>query len=202
MNSGVCITTGSGDFYGKILEILEVEYPGYPKKTAFVFKCHWYDPTDKVGIRVHKNYNLVDINIKRKFNKFEPFVLAMQPTQVCYMPYPSLNQNNIDWMAVFKVKPRGWKDVGENGQQKNLAFQEDDVVSNEIISHSMQISESDDDFSSSGSDDNMEVDGEVDLDDANNDSGDGIAESDHSFEYSTSENEEDVAEEDESDDSD
>ena len=201
MNSGVCISSEVGDYYGKILEILEVEYPGFPRKSTFVFKCDWYDPTDNVGVKVHKQYKLVDINLKRKFSKFEPFVLAMQPTQVCFMPYPSLKQNNTDWMAVFKVKPRGWTDVGESDHQKDVAFQEDEVIASEIISNTTEAFEYDD-SSSNGSDDDITNDAEGDFDDANDSGDDGIADSVGSFEYSTSDNEEEVEEEDECDDSD
>ena len=106
-NSGLCVSSQGGDYYGKVEEILEVEYPGYPIKTTVLFKCHWYDPTPNIGVKVHKQYNLVKINVKRKYNKFEPFVLAMQATQGCYIPYPILKTNNSDWWDVFKVKPRG-----------------------------------------------------------------------------------------------
>lgn len=202
MNSGICISSEVGDYYGKLLEILEVEYPGYPRKTTIVFRCHWYDPTPNVGVKVHKQYNLVDINQKRKFNKFEPFILAMQATQVCFMPYPSLKQNNSDWMAVFKVKPRGWTDLGESVHQKDVAFQEDEVEANEIIINTTDTVEYDD-ISSNGSDDEINSDVEGEFDAANNDDDDGIADSEGSYEYSTSDNEEEVEEEeDECDDSD
>ncbi|KAL4564700.1 hypothetical protein LXL04_028768 [Taraxacum kok-saghyz] len=171
MNSEVCICSEVGDYYGKNLEIFEVEYPGFPRKTTFVFKYDWYDPTANVGVKVHKQYNLVDINLKRKFNKFESFVLAMQPTQVCCEPYPNLKQ--ID-------------------HQKDVAFQDDEVIESEIISNTTEAFEYDD-SSSNGSDDDVEGD----FDDANKSGNDGIANSGDSFEYSTSDNEEDVEEEDE-----
>ncbi|XP_023742686.2 uncharacterized protein LOC111890839 [Lactuca sativa] len=135
MNSGVCISSDSCDYYGRLLEILEVEYPGLPIKSTILFNCEWYDPTPDVGVKVHNQYKLVDINKRRKFKKFEPFVLAMQATQVCYIPYPSMKQNMADWLAVFKVKPRGWIDVKNvDNKTNNDAFQEDDVEVNEIVS--------------------------------------------------------------------
>ncbi|KAL4567614.1 hypothetical protein LXL04_023203 [Taraxacum kok-saghyz] len=134
MNSGVCISSDSCDYYGKLLEILEVEYPGLPIKSAVLFRCDWYDPTPNVGVKVHNEYKLVDINKRRKFKQFEPFVLALQATQVYYMPYPSMKKDNSDWLAVCKVKPRGWVDVENSENQKDVAFQEDEVEANEIIS--------------------------------------------------------------------
>ena len=142
MNSGVCISSDSCDYYGKLLEILEVKYPGLPIKSAVLFSCDWYDPTPNVGVRVHNQYKLVDVDKRRKFNKFEPFVLAMQVTQVCYIPYPSMKTDNSHWLAVCKVKPRGWVDVENGDYRKDVAFQEDEVEANEIISTAQEPSTS------------------------------------------------------------
>jgi hypothetical protein len=134
MNFGVCITSTYGDYYGKLLEILEVEYPALPIKRTVLFKCEWYDPTPNVGVKVDRQYNLVEINQRRRFNKFEPFILAMQATQVCYVPYPSLKRDKTDWLAVCKVKPRGWMDSPkkEIGQTNDIAFQENEGETIEI----------------------------------------------------------------------
>jgi len=83
MNSGVCIKGSnysdvSNDFYGKLVEVLELEYPGLPLKCTILFKFEWFDPTPNVGMKVHPKYNLVDINQRRRYTKYEPFVLAMQ----------------------------------------------------------------------------------------------------------------------------
>lgn len=194
-NSGLCISSPFGDYYGNLLEILEVEYPGYPIKTTILFKCHWYDPTPNVGVKVHKQYNLVDINKNKQYNKFEPFILAMQSTQVCYMSYPSLKQNNSEWFAVFKVKPRGWTDARESDQQKDIAFQEDDVDTNEIMDITQQAVEYGD-LSNSGSENESNDDNDGDCDDENNhDSNDDDAATEDDFEYSTSDNEEEDNEE-------
>lgn len=109
MNSGVCISSAYGDYYGKLVEVLELEYPALPLKQTVLFKCDWYDPTPNLGIKVHEHYKLVDINQRRRYKKFEPFVLAMQATQVCFIPYPSRRKNMSDWLAVCKAKPRGWR---------------------------------------------------------------------------------------------
>ncbi|KAL6530395.1 hypothetical protein OROHE_014748 [Orobanche hederae] len=76
-------------------------YPAYMRRQPF---C-WFDPTLR-GTKLHPRYNLVDINHKRRFNGYEPFVLCTQAEQVCYCTYPSLKQDKVDWWAVFKVRPR------------------------------------------------------------------------------------------------
>ncbi|KAL4555590.1 hypothetical protein LXL04_038213 [Taraxacum kok-saghyz] len=115
-------------------------------------------------VRVHNQYKLVDVDKRRKFNKFEPFVLAMQVTQVCYIPYPSMKTDNSHWLAVCKVKPRGWVDVENGDYQKDVAFQEDEVEANEIISTAQEPSTSSLDATSGSG--NMSS---TDSDDENND---------------------------------
>ena len=49
-NSGVCVkvvdnSPEKDDFYGQLVEIIEVEYTGMHIKRVMLFKYHWYDPT-------------------------------------------------------------------------------------------------------------------------------------------------------------
>ncbi|GKE19803.1 hypothetical protein Tco_1431315, partial [Tanacetum coccineum] len=94
-NSGVCLkgsnySDESNDYYSILAEIVQLEYPALPIKRVVLFICDWFDPTPNVGMKVHKGYNLVDVNHKRIFNKYEPFILASQSSQVYYTSYPSL----------------------------------------------------------------------------------------------------------------
>ena len=164
VNTGLCISSVGGEFYGKVTEIVEVEYPGYPINSTVLFKCDWYDPTPGIGFRVHKQYKLVEVNKNRKYSKYEPFILAMQAEQVCYMPSPSLNDNS-EWLAVFKVKPRGWTDNRPSAQKKDAAFQEEAVVSNDIMEPSQEDQYEYMSSDSSDNEDNNEEQGQFDDDD-------------------------------------
>ena len=81
MNSEVCIK-GSNfsatelDFYGQLLEVLQLEYPALPIQRTILFNCNWFDPTPNLGTRNHAHYKLVDVNHTRRFNRYEPFILA------------------------------------------------------------------------------------------------------------------------------
>ena len=82
MNNGVCIkgtkySENANDYYGKLIEILELEYASYPFKRTVLFKCYWFDPL-RHGTRRHPNCSLVEVNQTRRFNKYEPFILIMQ----------------------------------------------------------------------------------------------------------------------------
>ncbi|XP_060190589.1 uncharacterized protein LOC132619827 [Lycium barbarum] len=83
MNSGVCISGPNvGDYYGRIQEIIQVEYREAHLKQTTLFKCEWFDPTMNVGVKEHNQYKLVDVNHRRRFDKSEPFILAMQANQL------------------------------------------------------------------------------------------------------------------------
>jgi hypothetical protein len=73
-NYGVCVR-GEIDFYGVLQDIIEVEYPGLVAMKCVLFKCDWFDPTVGRGVRKNKN-GTVDVNKSRRYNKFEPFILA------------------------------------------------------------------------------------------------------------------------------
>ncbi|XP_060177806.1 uncharacterized protein LOC132607740 [Lycium barbarum] len=106
MNSGVCISDPNfGDYCGRIKEIIQVEFREDPLKQTVLFNCEWFDPTMDVGIKKHNQYKLVYVNHRHRYKKYEPFILAMQATQVCYVSYPSKKKDKDDWVAVLKVKP-------------------------------------------------------------------------------------------------
>ncbi|KAM3398451.1 putative protein isoform X3 [Capsicum galapagoense] len=132
MNSGVCISDPTfGDFYGRIKEIIEVEYRETPLKRTVLFKCEWFDPTMDVGVKKHNQYKLVDINHRRRYKKYEPFILAMQATQVCYVSYPSKKRDKDDWVAVLKIKPRNVVELSDEeiktAAELNIPFEVEEV---------------------------------------------------------------------------
>ena len=95
---------------------------------------------------VHPKYNIVEVNHRRRFNKYEPFVLAQQATQVYYCPYPSLKHDGADWWIVNKIKAWAVVEIPQSSgiihpPPESQPFQEDDmqfhaieVVSNELRS--------------------------------------------------------------------
>ena len=103
---------GETDFYGILTEIIEVEFPGILKLKCVLFKCEWFDPVVNRGVRLNK-FGVVDVNGGRRYNKFEPFILASQADQVSFLPYPRMRESGINWLAVIKVTPRGRIIVGE-----------------------------------------------------------------------------------------
>ena len=115
-----------------------MEYLGLENNRIVLFKCEWFDPTRNVGTKIHSDYKLMDVNHKRIFNRYEPFLMAVQATQVYYCTYPSLSRDKSDWWAVCKIKARSNIEVPTSQQSsENLAiapaFQEDDINNIELV---------------------------------------------------------------------
>ncbi|XP_049413304.1 L-ascorbate oxidase homolog [Solanum stenotomum] len=89
-----------------------------------------------VGVKRHNLYKLVDINHRRRYKKYEPFFLAMQATQVCYVLYPSKKKDKDDWAAVLKVKPQNVIELPNEEvatiSEVNVPFQVKEVEVHEI----------------------------------------------------------------------
>ncbi|KAL6533793.1 hypothetical protein OROHE_013626 [Orobanche hederae] len=183
INSGVCIkgtnyNANEYDYYGRLLEVLVLEYSGLPLRTTVLFNVEWFDPTPR-GTKLHPRYNLVDINHKRRFNGYEPFVLCTQAEQVCYCTYPSLKQDKVDWWAVFKVRPRSSVPLIESSippsfQEETIEAHDplevdyDQVILQEpsgaVIELPYELSDTEDDFeldTDSDTEDDIEDDGSM-----------------------------------------
>ncbi|XP_050225605.1 uncharacterized protein LOC126675073 [Mercurialis annua] len=131
-NSGVCIKASNydaatSDFYGIVTEILELEYRALPLKTTMLFMCDWFNPTPNVGMIEHMGCNIVDVHRNKRYNKYEPFVLAAQACQVYYCEYPGAKRDRINWLAVCKIKARSDIDFPESSNTDSMLppFQED-----------------------------------------------------------------------------
>ena len=93
---------GGVDYYGVLHEILEIDYHvGWPKKKLVLFRCKWYDPTPRLGTKVHPQYKIVKIKRTREYGLYDSFVIAQNVKQVYYAPYP-LCKNKSACRVVIK----------------------------------------------------------------------------------------------------
>lgn len=95
----------SNDYFRIIKEILIIEYHCLPIKRTMLFKCDCFDPTSN-GTGVHKRYNIVEVNEKKRLSLYEPFILALQVVYVYFCNYSSLKRETreIGWLYV-KLRP-------------------------------------------------------------------------------------------------
>ena len=131
-NSGVCVggkEQGEDfyDFYGTLRRIVRLEYPGVPLKRTVLFECDWYDPTPD-GTRMNETYEMVDVNPKNKYKKYEPFILATQARQVVFVDYPSTRTGNKgDWVAAIHIRARSKVEYCQRDESITNSYQEEDV---------------------------------------------------------------------------
>ncbi|KAL0324634.1 UNVERIFIED_CONTAM: hypothetical protein Scaly_2430500 [Sesamum calycinum] len=94
MNCGVYVKSSDidNDIYG-ILKEIQLGYPFIPNMQIILFKCRYVDPVR--GMKVHLRYHVIDVNIKKVYQKNELFILAQQAVQVYYTEYPSMKENWI-----------------------------------------------------------------------------------------------------------
>ncbi|KAK9133087.1 hypothetical protein Scep_012615 [Stephania cephalantha] len=79
-------------------------------------------------MRTHPTLKLVEIHRSRRYNNYEPFVLAMQATQVYYLSYPSLMNERQEWLAVCCCQPKfGDEEMNKDDNDQSsaeIAFQD------------------------------------------------------------------------------
>jgi hypothetical protein len=111
-NSGVCVPTVDDEmYYGKLTQIIEVEY--YDRTKYVLFKCDWTDNTRGREYKLDK-HSLTLVNFKNLVHREdkitdEPCVLTFQVSQVFYVN----NDRDPDWACVVKTKSRNVYDVGQ-----------------------------------------------------------------------------------------
>ena len=125
-NYGVCVRCGQNDtvesdYYGVLIDIVELEFTGHPTKKLVLFKCDWFDSSPQ-GTRID-DYGNVEIKKSRRYPSYDPFILAQQAEQVYFSSYPEGSQG---WLAVIKTKARNL--IQSLGNKKpDDAYQDDDV---------------------------------------------------------------------------
>lgn len=98
---------GNVNYYGRIEEILEIDYWG--EFTMVLFRCCWYQEEKDP-------YGLTRVNTSRFCFKSDPYCLASQVQQVFYIEDPTEKSVNY----VIKKLPRDWCDT-----EIELASEED-----------------------------------------------------------------------------
>jgi hypothetical protein len=51
--------------------------------------------------------------MNRKYDLYDPFIIAQKARQVYYVPYPEMRRDKRGWCAVIKTKPRGRVEVDD-----------------------------------------------------------------------------------------
>ncbi|KAK6786213.1 hypothetical protein RDI58_014738 [Solanum bulbocastanum] len=139
-NSGVWVKGDDGnqnenvDYFGVLHEILELEYSGWPIKRIVLFQCKWFDPTSR-GTREFKQHNIIEVKHTKKYEAYDPFIIAQNAKQVYYAPYP-LHRDKSDWWVVIKTKPMGRVEV-EN--ELDVAYQNEISCVHQVVDAELEM---------------------------------------------------------------
>nr|GEX43839.1 hypothetical protein [Tanacetum cinerariifolium]GEX43849.1 hypothetical protein [Tanacetum cinerariifolium] len=112
-NSRVMVEVEGGYYYGKLTNIIEVEYfCGYK---IMLFQCDWVNNRLYRGLKKDK-YGFPLVNFSRpvihtgKNFKGDPFIISTQARQVFYIE----DLKDVRWSHVIMTKPRDIYDTGTN----------------------------------------------------------------------------------------
>ena len=148
-NSGVVNTSevGGVDYFGKIRDIIELNYYGSFK--VVLFKCDWVNIYHSAGMK-QDEYGFTLVNFSHLIHTGEnanddPYVFSSQVQQVFYVEDPKA----INWSVVIKVKPRDTFEVGneEALDDVNLTIPtSSDTLDGQMQPNWAQIDVNDDDY--------------------------------------------------------
>ncbi|KAL1321193.1 hypothetical protein AAHE18_14G110700 [Arachis hypogaea] len=134
-NTGIYVKGDGGndasDWYGTLKEILIVEYPSLVSLRVILFYCEWYDPTRPRKTRRHKDYKIIEVLSTRRYESYDPFILAQKARQVYYMPYPQGCKSN--WKVVITCKSQKIMEEAQNESETEV-YQNDEPPHARIIS--------------------------------------------------------------------
>ncbi|XP_020259681.1 uncharacterized protein LOC109836224 [Asparagus officinalis] len=98
---------GDIDYYGALVEVVELEYLGGRK--VVLFRCKWWDVHGKgkeTALKEDK-YGFISINCRHLLKTNDHFILAGQTSQVFYVE----DIANEGWHVVLKAQPRDSYDM-------------------------------------------------------------------------------------------
>lgn len=109
-NSGVMVEADGQEYYGKLMDIYELDYYGAYK--VVVFRCDWVDIHK--GVRTYRNggacVNFSKLMHTGRLLQDDPFILSSQAKQVVYVA----DELQKGWFHVIKTKPRDLFDLGHD----------------------------------------------------------------------------------------
>lgn len=116
-NSGVVVKGDDMEWYGLIKNIITLDFPN--GKEVMLFECDWFDvpggTTNKSRGYNKDKYGIVDIDTTRFRFSDEPYILATQAEQVCYVKHAK----KTNWCTVLRMKPRNLFAMPEGEDTEN-----------------------------------------------------------------------------------
>ncbi|KAH0773663.1 hypothetical protein KY290_010800 [Solanum tuberosum] len=87
------------------------------------------------GTRELKQHNIIEVKHTRKYEAYDPFIIAQNAKQVYYAPYP-LRRDKSNWWVVIKTKPMGRVEV-EN--ELDVAYQNEISSVHQVVDAELEM---------------------------------------------------------------
>lgn len=122
-NSGVVVMGDGMEWYGVLKRIITLEFPD--EKEVVLFECEWFDVpganrTKSRGFNKDQ-YGIIDIDTTLRRYADEPYILATQAEQVCYVK----TAKRANWCSVLRLKPRNLFAMPEGEDNSNIVADTD-----------------------------------------------------------------------------
>jgi hypothetical protein len=124
-------------YYGVIKNIIEYSFAENKNLKIVFFHYDWFDPYH--GTR-QNNFGMVEVKHAHQLRGCDPFVLAHQVEQVCYMSYPC--EKLSAWWVIYRVNPHELLHTpGDSGYHENQVpvGEVDEVYQDDELSFSFNI---------------------------------------------------------------
>ena len=110
------VAVGGVPYYGKLVDIIELNYNG--QFTVTLFKCQWANTTTDRGIK-RDDLGFTSVNFSRLIHvgdreHDEPYILASEAQLVYYVD----DEMEKGWSVVVHLKPRDLYDMGEDKEEE------------------------------------------------------------------------------------
>ncbi|XP_060171296.1 uncharacterized protein LOC132602472 [Lycium barbarum] len=112
------MVVGGVPYYGKLVDIIELNYNG--QFTVTLFKCQWVNTTTNKGIKKDE-LGFTSVNFSHLIHlgdreEHEPYILASQAQLVYYVD----DEKEKQWSVVVHLKPRDLYDMGEETEEESI----------------------------------------------------------------------------------
>jgi len=117
---------GYDDFYGIIHKIFELEYNScFSPKKVVIFYCELFDQS-RDGTKLNPRYNIVELEMNKRYRPFDPFILANNVREVYYVLYPTFRSiGNSGLCVAIQTKPMGY--IKSNEVEEDIPYQVDEM---------------------------------------------------------------------------
>lgn len=125
-NSGVLVKGDDMEWYRVINRIIMLDFANEKEVTLFDYDWFYFLAPPRCQSRGYSKdqYGIIDIDTTRTHYADEPYIMATQAEQVCYLK----SAKKANWCSVLRMKPRNLFAMPEGEEPENNVITDDDSL--------------------------------------------------------------------------